>query len=47
MTIRAMLAAMLTVFTLASSAWAECAWVLWVRYEFINVTPGKLVDRGE
>jgi hypothetical protein len=24
-----------------TSASAECAWVLWSRYEFVNVTPGK------
>ncbi len=30
----------------ASAASAECAWVLWVQYEFFNVSPGKLIDRG-
>ena len=28
----------------AASAHAECAWVLWVKYEFVNVTPGRPID---
>jgi hypothetical protein len=31
------LAALLAVLTLASSAWAACAWVLWDESVFINV----------
>lgn len=28
-------------------AWGECAWVLWERYEFVNVNPGKPIERGD
>lgn len=28
-------------------AWAECAWVLWERYQFVNMNPGKPIERGD
>ena len=41
-----LLLAAFCVFVLASTAYAECAWMLWVKVENVNFTPGAVKSDG-
>ena len=43
---RAVVLSLLCVALFATSAAAECAWVLWSRYNLVNLTPGKPTQQG-